>query len=85
MERGLNCHSYLEDETGAGKGLLYQLAGNSCCVLSDEYPVFIICEHNERVGERLEVPYITVDSNGIIPLELTDKDPYSAYLFRNVM
>src|SRR6056297_1037720 len=84
-ERGLNFYSYLETEPNAGKGLIYELAENAVSVVSDEYPVFIIKTHNENVGSKLEVPYITIDSNGIIPLGVTDKDPYSAYLFRKVM
>lgn len=83
--KDLNFYSYLEPEKGAGKGLLYTLSEEACVVISDEYPVFIIREHNKRLGENLRVPYITVDSNGIIPLGVTDKDPYSAYLFRKVM
>src|SRR5690606_13236967 len=31
------------------------------------------------------IPYITVDSNGIIPLGLTEKAPYAAYLFRKIV
>ncbi len=84
-ERGLNYFSYLEDRPGAGDGLLYRLASKSACVISDEYPVFIIRKHNEQVPGKLDVPYTTVDSNGIIPLGLTGKDPYSAYLFRKTM
>ena len=84
-DQSVNLFSYVEPEKGAGKGLLYKLAEKACCVISDEYPVFIIRKHNERVSQKLEVPYITVDSNGLIPLGLTDKDPYSAYLFRKVM
>ena len=82
---GVNFYSYLETAKGAGKGLLYHLAEKACMVISDEYPVFIIRKHNERVGGKLEIPYITIDSNGIIPLGVTDKDPYSAYLFRKTM
>ena len=84
-DHDLNYYSYVEDKPDAGKGLLYQLADKACCVVSDEYPVFIIREHNEKVGDGLDIPYITVDSNGIIPLGLTDKDPYSAYFFRKIM
>jgi len=84
-EHDLNYYSYLEDQPGAGKGLLYSLAENGCTVISDEYPVFIIREHNEKVGQRLDIPYITVDSNGLIPLGLTEKAPYNAYFFRKIM
>lgn len=84
-KKDINYYSYLEDEPGAGNGLLYSLAQNACTVISDEFPVFIIRKHNEKVGSKLEVPYITVDSNGIIPLGLTEKAPYNAYFFRKIM
>ncbi len=84
-EHNLNYYSFVEPEEGAGKGLFYALAENACTVISDEYPVFIIKKHNERVADKIDVPFTTIDSNGIIPLGVTDKDPYSAYLFRKVM
>lgn len=84
-KQDINYHPYLEDEPGAGRGLLYSLADRASAVISDEYPVFIIREHNEKVGPKLDIPYITVDSNGLIPLGLTDKAPYNAYFFRKIM
>ncbi|TYP94757.1 Deoxyribodipyrimidine photo-lyase type II [Fodinibius salinus] len=84
-EENVNYYSYLEDKPGAGDGLLYELAENACAVISDEFPVYIIREHNEKVAPKLETPYITVDSNGIIPLGLTEKAPYNAYFFRKIM
>ncbi|HBQ59898.1 MAG TPA: hypothetical protein DD671_09820, partial [Balneolaceae bacterium] len=63
----------------------YDLAENAVAVVADEYPVYIIRENNEKMAEEIDVPYISIDSNGIIPLGVTDKDPYSAYLFRKVM
>lgn len=85
VERGINFYSYVEPQSEAGKGLFYTLAEKACCVISDEFPVFIIRKHNERVADRINVPFTTIDSNGLIPLGITDKDPYSAYLFRKIM
>jgi len=84
-ENNINFFSYLEDKPGAGKGLLYRLAENACCIISDEYPVYIIRDHNETVPQKLDTKYTTVDSNGLIPLGLTDKAPYNAYFFRKIM
>ncbi len=81
----LNFFSYVEPKLKAGKGLLYKLADKACCVISDEFPVFIVRKHNERVAEKLSTSFITIDSNGLIPLGVTEKDPYSAYLFRKIM
>ncbi|NGP88534.1 hypothetical protein [Fodinibius halophilus] len=80
-----NYYSYLEDEPGAGSGLLYTLADDACAVITDEFPVFIIREHNEQVAPKFDIPFITVDSNGLIPFGLTDKAPYNAYFFRKIM
>lgn len=84
-QKGVNLFSYVEPKNEAGKGLFYRLAEKACCVISDEYPVFIIRKHNERVADRIKVPFSTIDSNGLIPLGITEKDPYSAYLFRKIM
>lgn len=84
-EKGLNLFSYVEPDIEAGKGLFYKLVEKACCVISDEFPVFIIRKHNERVADRINVSFTTVDSNGLIPLGITEKDPYSAYLFRKIM
>ncbi len=84
-EKGINYYSYVERKPEEGNGLLYALAENACAVVSDEFPVFIIKTDNERAAKKLEVPFTTIDANGIIPLGITEKDPYSAYLFRKVM
>src|SRR5690554_127440 len=81
----LNFHNFLETESGAVKGLVQQLAKRSCMLITDEFPVFIMRTRNEKISKTVEVPYITIDSNGIIPLGITEKAPYSAYLFRRVM
>lgn len=85
LSKKLNFYSYLEPKAGEGKGLFYSLADKACAVISDEFPVFIIRKHNESVAKKLDVPFITIDSNGLIPLGITEKDPYSAYLFRKTM
>ncbi len=72
-EQDLNYYSYLEPKTGAGKGLIYQLAERACAIISDEFPVFIMRTTNEHVSKNVKVAYITVDSNGIIPLGITEK------------
>ena len=84
-EKDLNYYSFVEPKIEAGKGLFYALAEKACIVITDEYPVFIVKKHNKYVSKNIDIPFIAVDSNGIIPLGITDKDPYSAYLFRKIM
>ena len=83
--RGVTYYPFLEDQPGHGKGLLRLLAGKSCLVVSDEYPAYIIPEHNAAFAKQSQVPFYTVDSNGILPLNLTDKAPSSAFNFRRIL
>lgn len=83
--RGITYYPYLEDRQGASKGLLDALVADAAIVISDDFPVYIIASLNRYLRTTSKVPFTTVDSNGIIPLGLTDKAPYSAYVFRRIM
>lgn len=85
LEQKLNYISFVEQEAGQYDYLLKKLSENASVLITDEYPVFIMRKRNERYPKELNLPYYTIDSNGLIPLGLTQKDPYSAYLFRKIM
>lgn len=85
IDQGLNYVSFVEQEPGQYENLLKNLASNASVLVTDEYPVFIMRKRNELYPKEMDIPYVTVDSNGLIPLGLTDKDPYSAYFFRKIM
>jgi len=85
VERDLNYVSFVEQNAGEYDKLLRELASNASILVTDEYPVFIMKERNKTYPTELNIPYVTVDSNGLIPFGLTDKDPYSAYFFRKIM
>lgn len=84
-DRDLNYVSFVEKEAGQYDKLVKNLASNASLLVTDEYPVFIMRERNKTYPTVLNIPYITVDSNGLIPFGLTDKDPYNAYFFRKIM
>jgi deoxyribodipyrimidine photo-lyase len=84
-ESSWNYFPFIELKPHEGSGLVRTLARRSCLVVTDHFPVFVIREHNEKIGPQTEVPYISVDSNGIIPLQLSKKAPYSAFEFRKLM
>lgn len=79
---------HVEIQPGSGDQGFRVLARQAALAVSDEFPVFFLRERNERMGRELGelgVPYITIDSNGLIPLGLTEKDPYTAYVFRRIV
>lgn len=83
--RGIAYFPYLEDKPGASKGLLESLAKDSALVIGDDYPVYIAASLNRYFRAKSPVPFTTIDSNGLIPLGITEKAPYSAYTFRRIM
>lgn len=85
VEKGLNYLSFVEEEADTNKQAYLAMLENACCLVTDEFPVYFIRDRNNWLGEALEIPVITVDNNGIIPLGLTEKDPYNAYFFRRIM
>ena len=81
----INYFPFVETKKGEGKGLVKALCNRAALIVSDEFPVFIIPEHNKAIAQKAEIPFYTVDANGILPMALTDKAPYSAFIFRRTV
>ncbi|MCB1172493.1 MAG: deoxyribodipyrimidine photolyase [Leptospiraceae bacterium] len=83
--RKLNYFGFAEQFAGQGRGLVRRLSRDAALVVSDEFPVFIMPEHNRRVSQWIQVPYYTIDANGILPMRLSAKDSWSAFIFRKLV
>ncbi len=81
-DRGVAHLSYIEDERGAGKGLLAALADGAAIVVTDWFPTFFIPRMIAAAAGSLPVRLESVDSNGLIPLGSTDREFATAYSFR---
>ncbi|MCB1324024.1 MAG: hypothetical protein H7A21_01175 [Spirochaetales bacterium] len=84
-ERGFNYYAYAERSAGEGSGLLESLCEHAAVLISDEFPAYIIPVHNRAIARKLDIPFFTVDANGILPLSLSERAPYSAYIFRKLV
>jgi deoxyribodipyrimidine photo-lyase len=76
---------YLETKHGAGKGLLEELAGHSCIVVTDDFPCFFLPRMVSAVAGRLKVRLEKIDSNGIFPMRGTDRVFSRAHDFRRFL
>ncbi len=79
---GIRYIFYLQKDKNAPKNTVAKLAKNAALIVTDDYPCFIIPEHNRRIAERAEIPVHVVDSSGIIPMSKFDKEEYAAYTIR---
>lgn len=79
---GIRYIFYLQNDKDAPKQTVARVARDAACIVTDDYPCFIIPEHNRRIAARAEIPVYAVDSNGIIPIAKFDKEEYGAYTIR---
>lgn len=79
---GIRYVFYLQKDADSPKNTVAALAKDAALIVTDDFPCFIIPEHNRRIAERAEIPVFAVDSNGIIPMSKFDKEEYAAYTIR---
>jgi deoxyribodipyrimidine photo-lyase len=81
-KRGITYYPYLEATAGAGKGLLSALAQRAGVIIGDDYPAFFYPRMLESASRQMPVRLEFVDSNGILPLNVTDRVFATAFSFR---
>ena len=79
---GIRYVFYLQQNKQSPKQTIARLAKDAALIVTDDYPCFIIPEHNRRIAAKADVPVYAVDSNGIIPMSLFEKEEYGAYTIR---
>ena len=80
--RGIRYVFYLQRHERDPRDTVARLAKDAALVVTDDFPCFIIPEHNRRISERATVPVYAVDSNGIIPLSAFTKEEFAARTIR---
>lgn len=79
---GIRYLFYLQKDESSPKNTVARLARDAALLVTDDFPCFIIPEHNRRIAERAEIAVHAVDSNGVIPMSKFDKEEYAAYTIR---
>ena len=79
---GIRYLFYLQKDADSPKNTVAALAKDAALIVTDDFPCFIIPEHNRRIAERAEIAVHAVDSNGIVPMSKFDKEEYAAYTIR---
>jgi len=80
--KGIRYVFYLQRNADDPKNTVARIAREAALLVTDDFPCFIIPDHNRRVAERAEIPVYAVDSNGIIPMSKFAKEEYAAYTIR---
>jgi len=80
-ERGIRYVFYLQRNERDPRNTVAKLAREAALLVTDDYPCFIIPEHNDRIAQ-LKLPVYAVDANGMVPLSALPKEEYAAYTIR---
>lgn len=67
---GIPYWCYVETPDNPAHGLLKKVSQDACVIITDDFPCFIIPEQIERLSRKVDCSVISVDGNGIIPLNL---------------
>lgn len=73
---------YLRRRKSDPNDMLYRLAAQALCVVTDDYPVFIPAHHNQSVPAKIGIPYIVVDSSCVVPMSVHEKQAWAAWSIR---
>jgi deoxyribodipyrimidine photo-lyase len=76
---------FVERFKNEGEGLLRELASRSCIIITDEYPASFLPRMTRSVARDLPVRMEAVDSNGLMPMGITDRVFLTAYSFRRFL
>lgn len=81
-ELGIIYVFYLQQDENSPKDVIAKIAKDACLIVTDDFPCFIIPQHNQRIAQKANIPVYAVDSNGMIPMSRFAKEEYAAYTIR---
>lgn len=79
---GITYIFYLQKDDKSPKQTVKKIAKDAAILVTDDFPCFIIPDHNAAIVEKAKIPVFQVDSNGIIPMSKFEKENYGAYTIR---
>ena len=79
---GIRYVFYLQKNGKSPKQTVARLAKEAALIVTDDYPCFIIPNHNEVISKRADIAVHAVDSCGVIPMSKFEKEEYAAYTIR---
>lgn len=76
---------FVADREDSGSGLLEELAERASIIVTDVFPCFFLPRMIHSVAQRVKIEVEAVDSNGILPLSVSDREYTTAHSFRRFL
>lgn len=82
---GLGYICFLRRKPEDPEDAIFELAKEAIAIVTDDYPVYIVEDHNRDMPGRLNVACYAVDSSCVVPMNRFAKREYAAYTIRPKM
>jgi deoxyribodipyrimidine photo-lyase len=85
QDKNILYYPYIEPEKGRRNGLIKALSEHACVIVTDDYPAFFIPDMLKRAAKKITVLLEKVDSNGLLPVNVSQREYTTAYSFRRFL
>lgn len=83
QQRRLRFCRYVRRPEAMLEGLVYRLAEQACCIVTDEMPTFVAHRQARSVANRVTIPLFAVDAACAVPMSVFDSLIASTAAFRS--
>ena len=78
-------YPFVEQSAKESEGLLTEISKHASVVISDDYPTYFVPQMTAKASGEINARYELVDSNGIVPIRLSEKEYVRAHDFRRYL
>mgnify|MGYP001157267958 FL=1 len=78
-------YPFVEQLSKESEGLLAEISKDASVVVTDDYPTYFVPQMTAKASGEINTRYELVDSNGIVPIRLSEKEYVRAHDFRRYL
>lgn len=78
-------YPFVEQSEQQSEGLLKEISKNASVVVTDDYPTYFVPQMIAKASGEIDTKYELVDSNGVVPIRLSEKEYVRAHDFRRYL
>ena len=78
-------YPFVEQSPKESEGLLTEISKDASVVVTDDYPTYFVPQMTAKASGEINTRYELVDSNGIVPIRLSEKEYVRAHDFRRYL
>ena len=78
-------YPFVEQTAQESEGLLNEISKKASVVITDDYPTYFVPQMTAKASGEINTRYELVDSNGIVPIRISEKEYVRAHDFRRYL